>query len=263
MNSSSSSKNQPFIGKVSLVTGGSGAIGREVCLKLAQYGSSVIINCNSSYKNSNQLLKELSGPGKHIVIKSDISIQKEVSKMFKKIKNDYGRLDHLINNAGWTKKINSKDLNSLSETDIDRMVGVNIKGVFFCSINALQLMKKNKNDQNKNCKGNIINIVSNSIKTNSASNLFYIATKSAANSLTKSFAKEFGKYIRVNSIAPGLIKSRLTNVDYDAREKIVKKLTPGGDLCKPEDIGISVISIIKDLKYLTGQCIYLDGGRTI
>jgi len=263
MKSSSSSKNLPFIGKVSLVTGGSGTIGREICFKLAQYGSSVIINCNSSYKTSNQLLKKLPGPGKHLVIKSDISLQKEVSSMFRKIKKDYGHLDHLINNAGWTKYIDSKELNVLSEKDIDRMVGVNIKGVFYCSINALQLMKNTKNDQNKNCKGNIINIVSNSIKTNSASNLFYIATKSAANSLTKSFAKEFGKYVRVNSIAPGLIKSRLTNAEYDAREKKVKALTPSGDLCKSEDIGISVISIIKDLKYLNGQCIYLDGGRTI
>ena len=110
---------------------------------------------------------------------------------------------------------------------------------------------------------NIINIGSNSVRTLNASNMIYIACKSAIESLTKSFAKHYGEFVRVNCVNPGLVKSYLSKDFFDDRKKYVISKTPIKKLTTPNDIAEIVFNIVTNIKMLNGQCIDVDGGRTL
>lgn len=257
------SSNLKLKGTVTLVTGGSGTVGSEIVKSFAKLGSSVIVHYNSSKKKSEKILKELDDEGNHSTLKANLNSRSEIKSLFKKINRKYNRLDFLINNAAFTKEFDKNEILNISSDEVSKMTDVNIKALFYTSIEALTLFKKTRKKESRYWRGNIINIISNSIKTYSASNFFYIATKEAANSLTMSFAKNYGNILRANSIAPGLIKSNITVKNYENRAKIIKKLTPTGELISPRDVGNVATSIAADFNNLNGQCIFLDGGRTI
>ena len=237
--------------KVALVTGGNGEIGSSIAVKLST-SYDIVITYNKSKDKANKVLEQISS-GNNTIIKVDLKSVDSIKSMFNKINKKYGRIDLLVNNASFTEECGVEDLSSKT---IDRIIDLSIKNVFYCSREFLKFIKEDR-------KYNIINIGSNSVRTLNASNVIYIACKSATESLTKSFAKEYGKSVRVNCVNPGLIKSNLSSDFFDKRKKYVENNTPMKELCKAIDIADTVYHIVNDMKMMNGQCIDIDGGRTL
>ena len=172
---------------------------------------------------------------------------------------DIPSIDVLINNAAFTKNIDPNQILNSSNEDITKIVQSNVSGTFVCMKSFINNFVSNSKNKNKN----IINISSNSTKTLNASNLLYVASKAAIESYTKSLAKSYGDQVRVNCVSPGLMKTKTTNLSKESRFKYVIDNTPLKRLCYPKDIFDCIISIIDKMKFLNGEVIKVDGGRTL
>ena len=172
--------------------------------------------------------------------------------MFDNYKTKFNSLEVLVNNAGWTKYIQSNHLETLTEELFNKIININLISVFNCIRSAIPLM-----DKEDNC---IINISSIAGYNGIGSNIAYCASKAGINSLTKSFAKLLGPNIRVNGIAPGLTETDLTKrapLDYIKNQK---NITPLERLATPNDIADVALSIVNDMKFVNGKTIVVDGG---
>lgn len=249
--------------KVAVITGAARGIGQSICEKLASQGCSVVINYRMSGDMADAVQKKLFDPKKHLCIQANVSRIEDVNSMFDKVMEHYGRLDILINNATWTTNIPPDQLNRLDEDTIDKMIGTNLKGVFYCSRRAIVEIEKTQKLENSAWRGNIINISSNAVDTLSASNIIYVATKASINSLTRSLAKYYGHIVRINAVAPGLNRTALTSELDDDQFALVKNKTPLGRLSDPSDVADSILALITQMPFVTGQVINVDGGRTL
>lgn len=250
-------------GKVALVTGGSRGIGRGICEKLASSGCSIVVNYRESKNEAQEVCRKLSDFGRHMTIQTDVSSLKDVNGMYDQVMTRYGRLDILVNNAGWTRNVSPHNLNDLDEGIIDRMIGTNLKSVFFCSRRAIDEMKKTQQIEGSDWRGDIINISSNAVNTLSASNIIYTATKASTNSITRSLAKYYGHVARINAIAPGLNRTELTSDSTEDRFDRVREKTPLGRLSVASDVADCVLALITQMTFVTGQLINVDGGRIL
>ena len=236
--------------KVAIVTGGSGNIGSFIALRLSDKYD-VVVTYNKSEHKADRVLGDLKGSPMKVEV--DLSSVDSIKSMFDEVSQKYGRIDLLVNNASFTKESSVEDL---EESVIDRVIDLNIKSTFYCSREFLKFTDKEEDF-------NIVNIGSNSVRTLNASNVIYIACKAAIESLTKSFAKKYGEFVRVNCVNPGLIKSNLSADFFDEKKDYVKSQTPMKKLCNPYDIASTVYRIVTDMKMLNGQCIDVDGGRSL
>lgn len=239
-------------GKVVLVTGASRGIGRAIALLAAQNHAKVIINYNNSEDKAAELVETIIGQGFHAtMIKADVSREDDVKLMFKTIKDEYFRIDVLINNAG----IMINNLLMMMKTeDYDKVVDTNCKGVFLCTRQASKMMIKQKD-------GKIINMSSIVGVNGNHGQSVYSASKSFVIGFTKATAKELGRYgITVNAIAPGFIETDLTK---DTNEKTKAELMSNiamGRFGTLEDIASVALFLSSDLaNYISGQIIGVDG----
>lgn len=236
--------------KVILITGASRGIGRNMAIELAKEGNIVIANYNNSEKQAISLKNE----NKNIEIyKADVSKAEEVENMFKFIIEKYGKIDVLINNAGIYK---FNFIQDISEEEWDSIINTNLKSVFLCSKEAI----KNMIIKNEGC---IINISSVDGLVGQACEVHYCASKAGIDGITKALAKEVGaNNIRVNSIAPGAIKTDINNAISEEDWKIVIEETPLKKIGKQQDITKCVKWLIED-EFTTGQIISINGGWVI
>ena len=243
-------------GKTALVTGGSRGIGRGIALALAEQGADVAINYASSKEKAEAVAREVEAKGgEALVVQADVSRRNEVVAMFERIRQKWGGLDILVNNAG---VLRGGDFSEFSEQMLDEVLGVNLKGQFFCAQEAVKMMKSG---------GRIINIASISsggMGVGFAQIEAYTASKGGVIGLTENLALDLGpKGINVNAIAPGAIDtdmSRGTSGDTEMREAILKRI-PKGRIGKPEDIGAAAVFLASDeADYITGVTLYVDGG---
>ena len=236
--------------KVILITGASRGIGRNMAIELAKEGNIIIANYNNSEKQSISLKNE----NKNIEIyKADVSKAEEVKNMFKFIIAKYGKIDVLINNAGIYK---FNFIQDILEEEWDSIINTNLKSVFLCSKEAI----KNMISQNEGC---IINISSVDGLVGQACEVHYCASKAGIDGMTKALAKEVGaNNIRVNSIAPGAIKTDINKATSDEEWKIVIEETPLKKIGKEQDITKCVKWLIED-EFTTGQIISINGGWVI
>ena len=247
-------------GLKALVTGASRGIGREIAMALAEEGADVAINYNRSDEDADTLAMSIEVMGKNTwVYPADISDYNQVQSMRTSLTKYLGPIDILVNNAGIN--IHKKALDFTQE-DLDRMLRVNSKGVYFCSQAAARLMIPRK-------EGKIINIASVTafLVRAGIANSVYAMTKAGTVMLTKALAEEWAQYhINVNTIAPGyfatpMVADRLK--DPEVYNSIIGS-TPLGRVGGPEDImGVAVFLASDASNYITGQTICLDGGRTV
>ena len=243
--------------KVVLVTGGSGSIGRAIACKYADMGFSVIVSYHESETSASSVVDEIRAKGSRAdKIRADITDLDEVKKMFEQVSERFGRLDVLVNSAGWTVYVPPEKPDLISEDIFDRIIDVNVKGLFFCCRQAHALMDNTADAL-------IINISSTSAVTGTGSNLVYCASKAAVTTLTKSFARAYAPSIRVNAIAPGYVNTDFMSQVPVSVIKMEKEKNLMGRIGVPEDVSAVAGSMYSRMGYITGQVIILDGGASL
>ena len=243
-------------GKVAFVTGGSRGIGKAIALKLAEKGANIVINYRRDNPELEELKKELENKGvKVLLLQGDVSDFNRVKEMIDEAHKEMGSLDILVNNAGITK---DTLLMRMKEEDFDRVIDVNLKGVFNFTKHITPIMMKQRS-------GRIINMTSVVGITGNAGQYNYCASKAGVIGATKSAARELAaRGITVNAIAPGFIESDMTDVLSDRVKEGILNSVPLKKMGKPEDVANLVAFLSSDeAAYVTGQIVNVDGGMAM
>lgn len=240
--------------KVAIVTGASRGIGREIARNLAKNNINVIANYNNSEKEAIELKEELEKENIIIdIFKADVSKREDAKNIVEYTINKYGKVDILINNAGISEY---KLFTEETDDDWNRIINNNLYSAFVMSQEVTKNMIQNKS-------GCIINISSIWGLVGGALEVIYSISKSGINGLTKALAKELGpSNIRVNAIAPGIIKTNMNNEFSEQEINNIKEKIPLEKVGKVTDISKCVNWLVKD-EYTTGQIISIDGGWII
>jgi len=244
-------------GKVALITGGSRGIGRAIALAFAEAGADVAI-CGRKLPDLEAVAEEIRKKGrKSMAIASHMAKVEESKALVEKVKGEWGKIDILVNNAGTNPYYGP--LLDAEEWAWDVTMNVNLKGPFLLS----QLVARAMREQGG---GSIINIASVFGIIPSGLNI-YSVTKAGLIMLTKVMAKEWGQYkIRVNAIAPGLIKTRFSEALWKdpAKGEVAARDRALGYLGSPDDIASVALFLASDASsYLTGETIVVDGGESV
>ena len=242
--------------KVAIVTGGSRGIGKEVAKKLASLGSNVVINYISTEEEAINTKNEIESLGvKCLVAKCDVSKSEEVNKMVEMSIKEFGHVDILVNNAGITK---DGLLMRMKEEDFDKVIDVNLKGVFNCTKAVTKHMIKRRYGKIINMTS-VVGIIGNIGQSN------YCASKAGVIGFTKSTARELAsRNININAIAPGFIDTDMTKVLSDELKQNMLNNIPKNTFGTPEDIANVVAFLASDISsYITGQVINVDGGMVM
>jgi 3-oxoacyl-[acyl-carrier protein] reductase len=242
--------------RVALVTGASTGIGRAIALLFAQEGASVVVNYNRSREAAEKVVSQIQAAGgEAISVRADVAKNEEVRAMMSRVENDLGRLDILVNNAGWSTTVPHRQLDELTDDIWNKTLDINLRGVFYCVRAAVPLLSRQLNSS-------IVNIASASGFTGIASSIIYAAAKSGVITMTKSLARALAPEIRVNAVAPGLIRTNFAGrADMDPLFDRQDRATPLGKLATPEDCAAAALFLAADAPSVTGETILVDGGR--
>jgi 3-oxoacyl-[acyl-carrier protein] reductase len=245
--------------KVALVTGAATGIGRSAVLALARAGYHVALNYGSSEKAARETAAEAAKLGaKTLLLRCDVSDEPGVRSMIETIKNEFGRLDVLINNAGTTAAWKPKDLETLSLEEWDRVFAVNVRGLFQVTRACIPLLKE--------AKGCVVNTASIVGLRPGPQPLPYAASKAAVVNLTKTLAWNLGPEIRVNAVAPGWMEGdwmkRMLKDRYDDLMGKRAKATPLKRVVTADDVAETMMSLVQANRFVTGEVIVIDGGFT-
>ncbi len=240
-------------GRVALVTGGMSGIGKAISLKLAEEGADIAIFDIREEPNTK---REIFQKGVKVEYwEVDVSDLPKVENSVKEVKEKMGRIDILVNNAGITR---DGLLVRLKEEDWDRVIEINLKGAFNCSRACVRYMMKQK-------EGCIVNIASVIGIIGNAGQVNYAASKGGLIALTKSLAKELAPWgIRVNAVAPGYIKTPMTeNLPEEVKKEFLSRILLKREGL-PEEVANVVFFLASPLSsYLTGEVIKVDGGMVL
>lgn len=248
--------------KVAIVTGGAVGIGRAACILLAKEGAKVAITDINTQEGKNLAALINSNGGIAEFWKMNTANEKEVMATFKKIAKKFGKINVLVNNAG-IAGIN-KPTDQVDEKEWDKVININVKGVFFCTKHAIDYMRKAKG-------GSIINLSSIYGLIGAPDLPPYHASKGAVTLMTKTDAMLYATdNIRVNSIHPGYIWTPLVEAlakkVKGGKKAFLKKVGPLhalGHIGEPNDIGYGIVYLASDeSKFMTGSELVIDGGYT-
>lgn len=236
--------------QVAIVTGSSSGIGRAIAESLAARGAKVVVNSRSSTKDGEAVARSLPDA---IYVQADIGSEADRKKLIEATEEQFGRLDHLVNNAGTTIVVPHEELDAVSEDDFRRILDVNLIGTWDLSRRAVPILRRTH--------GSILNVTSIAGTRPVGSSIPYSVSKAALNQLTQLLAKVVGPEVRVNALAPGLIATPWT-ADWDAQHENVARTAPLGRSGTPEDMAASALALIES-PYVTGQILVADGGLTL
>ena len=243
-------------GKVALVTGGARGIGAAIALDLARHGADIAICDLGRAAETETLFDLIGGLGKKVAfISADVSDFARAEEVVAEVVRSFSRLDILINNAGiYADHVIWK----MTEQEWDRVINVNLKGAFNYTRAAASIFRDQRS-------GKIVSISSVNGLRGQRGLTNYAAAKAGIIGLTKTAAKELGKYqVNVNAIAPGYIQTQMTaNLPNEAKEEGLKE-TALGRLGTPEDVAFLVTFLCSErARYITGEIIKVDGGQYI
>jgi len=242
-------------GKVALITGGSRGIGKAIALALAEAGADVIL-ASRKLPELEATAQEVRQMGRRaLAVQANVRHLPEIDNLVKKSMEEFSRIDILVNNAGTNPVFGS--IFKMDETVWDIIMGLNLKGYFFLSQAIAKIMRDKGG-------GTIINTASEGGIRPEVGLGAYSVSKAGVIMLTQVLAQELGRYnIRVNAIAPGVIKTRLSEVLWSdpTRVKEIENNTALGRIAEPEEMADAVLFFASEASsYITGQTILLDGG---
>jgi 3-oxoacyl-[acyl-carrier protein] reductase len=240
-----------FDGKVAIVTGGSRGIGRAIVQALAREGVKVVF----TYAQNKAMADELANGDTIIAIQADVSNMEQAKNLVKQVKERFGRIDFLVNNAGITK---DKLVAMMSEKDWDDVIDTNLKGVFAMTKPTVGAMLRQRS-------GSILNITSISGIVGMPGQVNYSSSKGGMIAFTKALAKEIARAgITVNALALGFVETDMTAVlNDDFKNKALEQI-PLGRFGKAEEMAeIALFLLSPKAQYITGQVIQVDGGLAI
>ncbi|PSL51367.1 3-oxoacyl-[acyl-carrier-protein] reductase [Salsuginibacillus halophilus] len=238
--------------KIALITGGARGIGAATAEKFASEGASIIL-ADLNEEDVQKTAEELKAKGYQAEGRAvNVTNKDDVEALVQGVQSDYGQIDALVNNAGITS---DAQLLKMTEEQWDQVIDVNLKGVFLVSQAAAQAMKAQEHGVILNA-SSVVGEYGNFGQTN------YAATKFGVNGMTKTWAKELGRYnIRVNSVAPGFILTPMTEEMPEKVLNMMKEKSVLNDLGRPEDIANAYCFLASDeARFITGTVLNVDGG---
>lgn len=243
-------------GKIAVITGGSGSIGRACAFRLAAEGAKVYV-CGSRPDSAKPVVEEILAAGKQAVaVQLNVLDSENIRNTFEQIAaENNGNLDILVNSAGGSAREKASDIVNQEISVIDDILGINLRGAMICAKEAAKYMIAKK-------RGRIINITSVIGLQGKSGFSEYAASKGGSIAFVKSLAQELGKYgITVNGVAPGIVQRG--EVTMQAMERLTKKNWLNS-IGKPEDISAMVYFLCKEeASFITGQNFAVDGGRSL
>jgi 3-oxoacyl-[acyl-carrier protein] reductase len=242
-------------GQVVLITGSATGIGRAIAERFARAGAKVAVNYRASRTLAEELVSQLRSAGAHaIAIQADVAKDVEVRAMLAQVEHELGRLDVLVNNAGWSTRVPHRNLEDLTDDIWDKTFDINLRAVFYCIRAAVPLLRKQPGAA-------IVNVASVAGSTGVGSSIAYAAAKAGVLTMTKSLARALAPEIRVNAISPGLIRTQFAGrPDSDSAFNAEEGVTPLERLATVAECAEAAFFLASAATSVTGQTILVDGG---
>lgn len=230
-------------------------MGRATAETFAKEGARVAVNYSQSREAADEVVAGIrAAGGTAMAIQADVTREAEVKSMVDTVAREWGQLDVLVNNAGWSTRVPHDQLDALTDEIWDRTLNTNLRGAFYCVRACAPLLRKQAGAA-------VVNIASVAGISGMGSSMVYAASKGAMITMTKSLARALAPEIRVNAVAPGFVRTRFANWPPSAFEE-GKAQTPLGELATVEDIAATVLFLV-EANAITGETIVVDGGTTM
>ena len=242
-------------GRVAVIAGGLGAIGRASATRLARLGARIAILHRRAQWEADEFLAKLPA-GAHFAVVASITDSLALAAAAREVKERAGTAHILVNTAGFTRPVPHADLEALDDALIDSIFASNWRGVF-ATIRAFHPLLKESGD------GLIVNVSSTSAFTGVGSNIAYVASKAGLDAMGKALARVMAPQVRVLTVSPGAVDSSFVpgrGADFNAK---VAAATPLKRVGLPEDVAAAIEACATTLRFATGQVIVVDGGRAI
>ncbi len=240
--------------QVAIVTGAAQGIGAAYARGLAREGAAVAV---VDILDPNPVAKEIVGnDGKALPLVVDVSDEKQTQEMARKVKESFGKIDILVNNAAVYGTIVRKPFEEITVEEWDKIMAVNVRGVFLCVKAVTPYMKSQR-------RGKIINVTSSTVFKGNENFLHYVSSKGAVVTMTRSLARELGEYnINVNAIAPGqtMSEANLKRGEKTDARSMQARLLKGTRLFPEHLVGTVIYLSSSDSDMMTGQVLLVDGG---
>lgn len=240
-----------FDGRVVLVTGSTSGIGEAIARRLHALGARVVLNSATSVDAGHALADELGERSRYV--QADISDKSAGLRLLDEAVAAFGRLDVLVNNAGWTSLVPHHDLDALTDEIFARTFAVNVTGTWMLTKAAMPLLRASAD-------GNVVNVTSIAGVRPVGSSIAYSMSKAALNHMTVLLAKACAP-VRVNAVAPGLVETPWTK-DWSNQHDAVRAIAPLKRSATPDDCVEATLGLLRT-RYATGQVLVVDGGLTL